>query len=262
MTNYGKIDILWYDVDKPLTVEQWEADKMNQMVFELQPEIIVNNRNGLAGDFSTPEHKIEAAQRPWESCDTMNLGWGYQRHDTEWKSPKKIVNDLTTCAQQGGNYLLNIGPMPDGTVPAESVRVLERVGAWLTVNGRAIYGTDGGASVSFGNYDNFTRRGKTLYIHVYFWPGGTPAAEWLSFYQPGTVVGVGGVTGKALSARLMKTGQALQFTQDEISLRITGLPVEAPDDLVTVIEVECDSVPSVDHHGIRPLWKRFGVGIE
>src|ERR1700681_4884955 len=133
MTNYGKIDILWYDVDKPLTAEQWEAEKMNKMVFDLQPEIIVNNRNGLAGDFSTPEHKIEAAARAWETCDTMNLGWGYQKNDTEWKSPKRIVNDLTTCAQQGGNYLLNIGPMADGSVPEESVRVLERVGAWLEV---------------------------------------------------------------------------------------------------------------------------------
>ncbi|WP_255462534.1 alpha-L-fucosidase [Granulicella sp. WH15] len=261
LTNYGKIDILWYDVDKPLTSAQWEAEKMNQMVFDLQPEIIVNNRNGLAGDFSTPEHKIEAAQRAWESCDTMNLGWGYQKNDTEWKSPTRIVNDLTICAQQGGNYLLNIGPKPDGSVPEESVRVLERVGQWLDVNGKAIYGTDGGASVSFGNYDNFTRKGNTLYIHVYFWPGGTPAAEWLTYYQPGTVVSVGGVKAKALSARLLKTGEPVQFTQDDIHLCLTGLPATAPDDPVTVIEVECDRPPVVDHHLIRPMWQRYKVGI-
>ena len=86
LTNYGKIDILWYDVDQPLTPEQWRADEMNRMVFSLQPEIIVNNRNGLPGDFSTPEHKIQADNRAWETCDTMNLGWGFQKNDSEWKS--------------------------------------------------------------------------------------------------------------------------------------------------------------------------------
>jgi len=261
MTNYGKIDILWYDVDKPLTTQQWRAEEMNKMVFDLQPDIIVNNRNGLPGDFSTPEHKIQADNRAWETCDTMNLGWGYQKNDTEWKSPKRIVNDLTTCAQQGGNYLLNIGPTADGSVPEESVRVLERVGAWLDTNGSAIYGTDGGASISFGNYDNFTRKGNTLYVHVYFWPAGTPAAEWLSFYQPPAVVAIGGVQAKVLSARVLKTGQPIQFTQDKISLRLTGVPVTPPDDLVTVLAVECDAPPVVDHHSIRPLWPRYKVGL-
>jgi alpha-L-fucosidase len=234
---------------------------MNRMVFELQPEIVVNNRNGLAGDFSTPEHRIEAAERAWESCDTMNLGWGYQKNDTEWKTPKRIVNDLTTCAQQGGNYLLNIGPKADGSVPEESVQTLERVGAWLAVNGKAIYGAEGGASVSFGNYDNFTRKGNTLYVHVYFWPAGTPAAEWLSFYQPQAVVAIGGVRTKVLSARVLKTGQPIHFTQDKTSLRLTGLPATPPDDLITVLAVECDAPPVVDHHLIRPEWPRYKVGI-
>ena len=261
LTNYGKIDILWYDVDWPLTTKQWRAEEMNRMVFDLQPEIIVNNRNGLAGDFSTPEHKIEAAKRAWETCDTMNLGWGYQRNDTEWKTPKRIINDLTTCAQQGGNYLLNIGPEPDGTVPAASVSTLEAVGAWLATNGRAIYATDGGASISFGNYDNFTRRGNTLYVHVYFWPAPTPASQWLSFYQPMTVVAIGGVQTKVLSAKVLKTGRSLHFTQDDTTLRITGLPTEAPDSTITVLELECDRPPMVDHHSIRPKWKRYGVGV-
>jgi alpha-L-fucosidase len=261
LTNYGKIDILWYDVDKPLTLEQWRADKMNRMVFQLQPEIIVNNRNGLPGDFSTPEHKIQADNRAWESCETMNLGWGWQRNDTEWKSSKRIVNDLATCAQQGGNYLLNIGPEPDGTVPTESVKALEAVGSWLQVNGRAIYATDGGASVSFGNYDNFTRKGNTLYIHVYFWPSKTAPAAWMEFYRPEVVVAVGGVQAKVLSAKVLKTGQSIPFTQTETSVRIMGLPVNAPDELITVLEVECAQPPVVDHHSIRPKWKRLEVDI-
>jgi alpha-L-fucosidase len=260
LTNYGKIDILWFDVDQPLSADQWEADRMNRMIFALQPEIIVNNRNGLDGDFSTPEHKIQADKRAWESCETLNLGWGYQRSDSEWKSPRRVINDLTTCAQQGGNYLLNIGPEPDGTVPAETVRILEAAGRWLDVNGEAIYGTQGGASISFGNYTNFTRKGNTLYIHVYFWPAQTPAAQWLPFFQPPTVVAVGGVRVKVRSAKLLKTGQKVDFTQDAFSLRLTGLPEQAPDELITVIACECDQPPVVDHHAIRPEWPRFNVG--
>ena len=261
MTNYGKIDILWYDVNQPLTPEQWDADGMNQMVFALQPDIIVNNRNGLDGDFSTPEHKIQADRRAWESCETMNLGWGYQRADVEWKSPRRILNDLATCAQQGGNYLLNIGPEPDGTVPGAAVRTLESVGGWLAVNGESIYSTQGGASVSYGNYTNFTRKGNTLYIHVYCWPADSPAAKWLRFFVPSTVVAVGGVEAKVLSVKLLKTGQAVAFTQDELSVRITSLPATAPDDPVTVIACVCDKPPVVNHHSIRDRWPRYEAGI-
>jgi alpha-L-fucosidase len=91
---------------------------MNEMVFQLQPEIIVNNRNKLDGDFATPEQSIVAeAKRAWESCMTMNDSWGYQKADDDWKTPKTIVSNLVTCAHDTGNYLLNIGPKPDGDSP-------------------------------------------------------------------------------------------------------------------------------------------------
>ena len=262
MTNYGKIDILWYDVDWPLTPEQWESERMNEMVFSLQPEIIVNNRNGLSGDFSTPEQHITAAEagRAWETCMTLNDSWGFNRYDDAWKTPKTIVNNLATVAKGGGNYLLNIGPEPDGSVPPASVEVLEAVGKWLDTNGKAFYGTD--RCNAGGNVNaNYTRRGNTLYIHQHFWPGHTPAAEWLSFYQPEAVIAIGGLKPKILSARLLKTGQKVKFTQDEFSLRLTGLPIEPPDSPATVIEVECDGEPMVDHEAMRPLWPRYKVGI-
>jgi alpha-L-fucosidase len=125
MTNYGKVDVLWYDVNWPLDAQGWESERMNEMVFKLQPDIIVNNRNGLPGDFATPEQRIEAAKgQAWESCMTMNDSWGYHQADDNWKSPKTVVRNLITCARQGGNYLLNIGPKPDGSVPEESVKIL------------------------------------------------------------------------------------------------------------------------------------------
>jgi alpha-L-fucosidase len=262
MTNYGKIDILWYDVDWPLTAEQWESERMNQMVFELQPEIIVNNRNGLPGDFATPEQHIEAAQgaRAWEACMTLNDSWGYQKADDAWKTPKTIIDNLATCARDGGNYLLNIGPKADGSVPEESVAILDRVGQWLEHNGPSIYGTDRG-QFSFSNYAIFTRRGNTLYALVHFWPGQTPAGQWLSFFQPQSVIAIGGLKAKVRSARLLVSGQNLTFTQDEIRFRLTGVPEKAPDEPVTVIAIECESEPVIDHSAIRPLWPRNNVGI-
>jgi alpha-L-fucosidase len=103
MTNYGKIDILWYDRGLPLTPQQWESERMNQMVFELQPDIIVNDRNGLEGDFSTPEQSIETVQvgRAWETCMTLNDSGGYNRGDDSWKTPKTIIGNLAACASGG-----------------------------------------------------------------------------------------------------------------------------------------------------------------
>jgi alpha-L-fucosidase len=262
MTNYGKIDILWYDVDYPLTAEQWDSERMNEMVFSLQPEIIVNNRNGLPGDFSTPEQEIRAEEtgRAWETCMTLNDSWGFNRGDDAWKTPKTIVDNLATCARGGGNYLLNIGPEPDGSVPPQSIEALEAVGKWLDTNGRAIYGAERGNLNTTTNI-NLTRRGNTLYIHQHYWPGHTPAAEWLDFFKPEVVVALAGLKPKALSARLLKTGAKVNFMQDEFSLRLTGLPLEAPDEPATVIVVECDGEPVVDQWSLVPLWPRNKVGV-
>ncbi|HKS94574.1 MAG TPA: alpha-L-fucosidase [Terriglobia bacterium] len=262
MTQYGKVDILWYDVDWPLTAEQWESKKMNQMVFELQPDIIVNNRNGLEGDFSTPEQHIQAAKsgRAWETCMTMNDSWGYQKADDNWKSPKTIVRNLITCAKGGGNYLLNIGPKADGSVPEESANILTEVGKWMDRNGRTIYESEpcrGGGTP----FANVTSKGNTLYIHVYFWPGGTPAAQWLEFFEPPTVVAMGGLRAKVKSARLLVSGKRVDFRQDDISVQFTGLPAAAPDSPVTVIEAECDSEPVVEGLYVREHRERYQAGV-
>src|SRR5881275_1823642 len=143
MTNYGKVDILWYDVAWPLDARGWESVEMNTMVRKLQPDIIINNRSKIPEDFDTPEQRIEASQnRPWESCMTLNDSWGYHAADTNWKTPTTVVRNLITCARDGGNYLLNIGPKPDGTIPEESVRILSTVGDWMAKNGQGIYASN------------------------------------------------------------------------------------------------------------------------
>ena len=88
-----------------------------------------------------------------------------------------------------------------------------------------------------------------------------PASEWLEFYRPETVVAIGGLKPKVLSARILKTGQKVEFTQDEFTFRLTGMPLDAPDQPATVIEVQCDGEPVVDHSAMRPLWPRYKVGI-
>ncbi len=219
---------------------------MNQMVFELQPDIIVNNRNKLSGDFSTPEQKIvaETSGRAWESCITLNDSWGYQRADDNWKSSKTIIRNLISCARDGGNYLLNIGPRGDGSIPEESVRVLTEVGRWMDTNGEAIYKSEI-CEPRRSNYASFTRIGNTLYMHVHFWPGGD--------------VAVSGLTVKATSARLQKTRQELRFSQDPYRLHITGLPMNALDSPITTIAIECDGIPKQDVLVVRNNKPRAGV---
>jgi alpha-L-fucosidase len=236
MTNYGKIDILWYDVASPLSAEGWESEKMNEMVFKLQPDIIVNNRNKLDGDFATPEQRIQAEKRAWESCMTMNDSWGYQRADDNWKSPKTIVRNLITCAHDTGNYLLNIGPKPDGSVPEESVRVLTAVGKWMDRNGQTIYQSEI-CSAFRSQFASFSRKGNTLYMHVHYWPGST--------------VALGGLTNQVKSARLLATGKEVKFEQEKFRVRFTGLPEKAPDDPVTTLAIECDSEPKQDLDAVR-----------
>jgi len=236
LTNYGKIDVLWYDVSWPLDAAGWESDKMNAMVFRLQPEIIVNNRNALPGDFATPEQHITADQRAWESCMTMNDSWGYQRADDNWKSSKTIVRNLVTCAHDTGNYLLNIGPKGDGSIPQESVGILTAVGKWMERNGQAIYQSEK-CQPARSNFAGFSRRGNTLYMHVHFWPGST--------------VSLGGLRNKVTSARLLAEGREVKFDQDDFRVRFTGLPEKAPDEPVTTLAIECDGEPHQDTMYVR-----------
>jgi alpha-L-fucosidase len=246
MTNYGKIDILWYDVSWPLDRAGWESEKMNAMVRELQPDIIVNNRNAMPGDFSTPEQRIvaEGNGRAWESCMTLNDSWGFNRADDNWKSSKTVVRNLISCSRDGGNYLLNIGPRGDGSIPEESVQVLTEVGHWMTGNGDTVYKSDI-CQPRRSEYASFTRTGNTLFMHVHFWPG--------------TDVAISGLQTKVKSARILKTGETVTVAQDPYRVHLTGLPAKAPDSPVTTIALECESEPTQDTDFVRKNKPRAGV---
>ena len=186
MSNYGKIDLLWYDNivgqsgPRPLTAADYQSEQLNHMVRELQPEIIINDRALLPEDFFTAEQNIRPPQdksRLWEGCVTMNKHWGYFPADRMWKSPAELVNLLTGCASSGGNLLLNVGPRPDGSIPAPNVRNLKALGAWLRVHGEAIYGA-GRCPASSGTIGGVHPKGHD---HV----PGRPLVAWQAHGAPG-----------------------------------------------------------------------------
>ena len=244
LSNYGKIDVLWYDGARPnLGAAGWESARMNKMVFELQPDIVVNNRNALEGDFSTPEQKIVAEKegRAWESCMTLNQSWGYQAADDEWKTPKEVLRNLVLCARDNGNYLVSIGPRPDGSVQKGAVDLLTKIGEWMDRNGSAIYGSERSKVVRY-QYAGITRKGNTLFLHVHAWPG----AE----------IRIGAIVTKAVSARLLATGKEIKFDQDSERLRLYDLPEKAPDQPMTVIAIDFESEPVQDMVTNRRSKKR------
>jgi len=229
-THYGKIDILWYDGGFYINgreicraaAKDWQAKKLNAMVRKYQPDILINNRSGLPEDFDTPEQHIisSAPGRIWEACMTMNKHWGYSRRDNIWKSPRELIHHLTTCVGGGGNYLLNVGPKPDGTIPGESVRQLRRIGEWLKVNKEAVY-CAGAGPFSSGTAGAVTAKGKKIYLIVHWWPG-------RELYLPEVKI-------KIKSAHILSTGKKVILEPKGERLILKGLPAKAPDSLSTVI---------------------------
>lgn len=229
-TNYGKIDIMWYDVSWPLDVEGWESKKMNAMVRSLQPDIIINDRSQIPEDFSTPEQHVTpaAAGRAWESCMTMNDSWGYNAGDKHWKSIRDIISLLVQAAGGGGNLLLNIGPKADGSVPGESVKILEGVSRWMKLYGESIYNSDG-AQMEWMPTGAWAVKGNIAYFHPFNWPG--------------KEIVIGGIINKVLSVKFLHTGEKIKFLQQKNRLFLKGLPEKSPDPITTVIAVECRGIP-------------------
>ncbi|MBS7634277.1 alpha-L-fucosidase [Candidatus Bathyarchaeota archaeon] len=229
MTNYGKIDILWYDGAWPYRAEDWRSERLNSMVRSLQPDIIINNRSGIPEDFETPEQHIRYYDRPWESCMTIDESWwGYHAGDNHLKSPLEIVRLLARCVAGNGNLLFNVGPRSDGSIPEVYVRRLRVVGEWLKRNGESIYGA-GAAPFGAHHLGYVTAKGNKVYIHVLYWPGGEMC--------------VSGIKNKVLRAYMLATENPLPFEQKDDRLFIHGLPLRPLDPINTVVALEIDGKP-------------------
>ena len=189
--NYGKLDLMWFDFSYgDLRGEAWKASQLVDMVRSLQPGILIDNRleasgegfGSLAtgsptpyhGDFVTPETMIppyplmDARGEPlvWESCITMNNHWGYCATDRNYKPAALLIKKLVECVSKGGNMLLNVGPDARGNFPEQSVKILEGIGKWMGRNQESIYGC-GPAALPKPEYGRVTRKGNTLYFHMF-----------------------------------------------------------------------------------------------
>lgn len=178
LSHYGKIDVLWFDLDGMPTM--WDPPATYALVRGLQPQIIINNRlemssfeewsrqGGLKSneDFYTPEQRIGAydEKMPWETCMTIGTQWSW-KPDDKIKSASDVLHILAQCAGGDGNLLLDVGPMPDGRIEPRQVEVLSRVGAWLDKNGESIYGTRGGPWKPTRSIAS-TRKGDVIYVHI------------------------------------------------------------------------------------------------
>ncbi len=187
LANYGPLGVLWFDGEwiKDWTEPQGKA--LYAWLLEIQPDLIINNRVGkgrkgmeglsksdaeYAGDFGTPEQQIPATGLPgvdWETCMTMNDTWGYKSYDDNWKSTEDLLRKLADIASKGGNFLLNVGPTPEGLIPTASVQRLEAMGEWMAVNGESIYGTTA-SPIGAPAWGRCTAKGNKLYLHVFDWP--------------------------------------------------------------------------------------------
>lgn len=224
-----KPDILWWDTPTWMTPER--AKPLHDLI-ALRPGLITNNRlgGGYKGDTETPEQHIPATgfkDRDWETCMTMNGTWGYKSYDNNWKSTETLVRNLVDIVSKGGNYLLNVGPTAEGLIPEPSIQRLKEVGAWMRVNGDAIYGTTASPfrKLAWGRCTTKANaRGGTLYLHVFDWPA------------DGRLV-VPGLRSDVTGAKLLATGKSVgtSITGEGVVLR---LPVKAPDSIASVIALK------------------------
>lgn len=256
-TNYGKIDILWWDysaIDFQGDAA-WRAFPLMALVRSKQPAILMNNRlfrnpeagwksmgtegytpqlDNKYGDFITPEQHIPATGMPgidWETCMTLNTTWGYSEHDRAWKSEKDLIRNLVDIASKGGNYLLNIGPKGDGTLTPETVASFKTIGKWMRTNGESIYGTTANpiGAVPWGRCTAKASKtaagGRILYLHVFDWP------------KDGRLI-VPGLAAKAPKKVRMLGSDAKVSVSVEGGDVVLALPANAPDAIATVLKLE------------------------
>lgn len=242
LTNYPDLAVLWWDTPTNMTDEY--AAKLNALL-SLRPMIITNDRlkrPNYPGDFKTPEQRIpnlsELDGKDWETCMTMNETWGYKSYANNWKSVGTLVRNLVDIASKGGNYLLNVGPKPDGTFPQQSIDILKGMGTWMKVNGEAIYGTKANplSTVTWGRITSKpSKTGTTLYLSVFDWP------------KDGKLL-VPGLKNEVIAATLLANGESLKAkSEDEgVVIKIPDAPL---DTIATVIKLEMKGTISTDKTG-------------
>jgi alpha-L-fucosidase len=246
LTRYGPVAIIWFDGLHDQA--KYDGRRFLKLIHDLQPATLVNNRIGLPADYETPEQFIpkaiptrnvrisgidpaEAASlqkgvpkpedfRLWETCMTINHTWAYNKNDHNFKSSRELIRDLVEVASRGGNFLLNVGPTPGGTIQPEFQDRLHAIGKWMDRNGEAIYDTTYGPlqDLAFGRT---TAKRRDLYLHMFDWPG-------RSIELPGRALP------RLRSVSMLASRESLEYQQTDDRV-VIQLPAQAPDPDVTVI---------------------------
>ena len=171
LTEYGEIGMVWFDMPRGMTVE--ESREIRAWVEKFQPDCLVSGRihmdqtvgdYGCMGDNEFPSGRLPGR---WETPATLNNKWGYSAYDQNWKSPEELLRLLIELLSKGMNYLLNIGPKPDGSIPKESVEILEEMGKWVSRNAEAVYGTQATPYDFDFPWGRISRKGNRLYLYLF-----------------------------------------------------------------------------------------------
>jgi alpha-L-fucosidase len=246
LSNYGPIDIFWSDgqwfwskgtidweaIKKPEVMRSfWRAQELETMIRTLQPNILINDRlGGVPGDYDTTEQRVGEARdgRAWEACMTIpdHDGWSYVHNSLSRKSVPQLLRHLVMAARGEGNFLLNVGPKPDGSIPEEEQAILREIGKWMKRHGEGIYGSQ--VPPTFGTtIAIWTRKANTGYLYLLAWPGETLV--------------VARIASKVKSATLLSTGEPVHFRQEYNGrLVFSGLPADPPDPYMPAIKVVFD----------------------
>ena len=247
LSNYGPLCTIWFDYsDKQRQGAAWGAAQLMADLRQKQPGILINNRlfEGLenkSGDYGTPEKYVPPTGLPgmdWEVNHTLNESYGYSAHDTHWKDSPTVVRLLCDVVSKGGNLLLNIGPDARGIIPQAAQSTLRGVGAWMRVNGEAIYGTSASpfARLPWGRA---TQKPGVLYLMVFDWP------------EDGRLVVP--MRGVVKSARLLGSREDLSFSAADAERLEVRLPARSADSGCSVVKVQIDG-------GVMPLPFRVSPG--
>ncbi|HEY3329123.1 MAG TPA: alpha-L-fucosidase [Capsulimonadaceae bacterium] len=239
-TNYGKISGFWWDMN----VEQHVDPSINDLIRQLQPSAVINDRGYDNGDFGTPERDFDldpdsapGITRPTEACQSVSCeSWGY-REDDSYYADRHLYRSIDKFMAVGANYLLNVGPKPDGTIPERSADILRRVGKWYGIVKESLIDVTPASELTANRDILLTRRGSTLYVHCY-----RDAIVDSVKLKP--------ISTAPRSATLLNTGAPVEFTVDVVPsewqdgkplLRLKNLPVNDLANTVAVIRVDFDS---------------------
>lgn len=236
-TDYGRIDLMWFDGQWERTTDEWRADELAAMIRELQPGILINDRLP-GGDYKTPEQGVpeHAPDGRWETCLTMNRSWGFVPGDAEYKSATELVHTLCETAGKGGNLLLNVSPRGDGSLPDEQVSRLRTVAQWMSGHADSIHDTHAGIE-PWQFYGPSTRRGDTVFLHCVMRPYEHVAVRGIPIKRVlGAVIG-----DRELRVRGRATAEQELFSRDPIGTIFIDVPEDFIGPVATVIELHLSS---------------------